>query len=130
MPGNDGHKNRNPMLDILLVEDSADDAFFFAKAMKEQDFFYSLSVAKNCDEFFALVKAGRNFDLIFMDINMPGKDGRECLMELKAIEKYRNIPVITFTSSQLQSDIDDMYKLGAHYHIIKPHAHLNYVLAL
>jgi len=120
----------NESLNILLVEDDPDDVFFFSRAVRELNIACALSVAANCREFLALLEARKDVDLVFMDINMPQKDGRECLKELKSIEEYRNVPVITFTGSRSERDIDDMYALGAHYHIIKPFSAINYKLAL
>src|SRR5688572_13627106 len=108
-------------LDILLVEDNADDAYFFINAIGKLDRNHKISLAKNHQELFSILKNSTNFDLIFMDINMPGKDGKQCLKELKSNTEYRDIPVITFTGSGLKKDIMDMYDLGAHYHIVKPY---------
>ncbi len=57
---------------------------------------------------------------ILLDINMPGKDGKMVLRELKAIENLRHIPVIMFSTSDSPDDIKDCYSLGASAYVVKP----------
>lgn len=57
---------------------------------------------------------------ILLDINMPGKDGKMVLRELKAIESLRHIPVIMFSTSDSPDDIKDCYSLGASAYVVKP----------
>ena len=59
-------------------------------------------------------------DLIFIDLNMPGKDGKECLDEIRANQKFLNIPVIIFSTSASIRDIDETYNKGANLYIRKP----------
>jgi CheY-like chemotaxis protein len=121
----------NTRLNILLVEDDKDDILFFKEAVEKLEIVNELVIAYNGEEVFSLLCDEKKiFDLIFLDINIPLKDGKQCLKEIKAHEKYKEIPVIMFSGSQAQSDVDEVYELGAHYHVVKPYAHSNYVASL
>ena len=58
--------------------------------------------------------------LIMLDLNMPGKDGREALKDIKASERFRHIPTVVFTTSSSQKDMQVSYDLGANCFITKP----------
>jgi len=58
--------------------------------------------------------------LIMLDLNMPGKDGREALKEIKGSERFRHIPTVVFTTSSSQKDMQVSYDLGANCFITKP----------
>src|SRR5687767_4517831 len=113
-------------LNILLVEDNADDAYFFMSAIAEMNGKHTISIVKSHGELFSLLARSSEFDLIFMDLNLPGQDGKKCVRELKAHPDYRRIPIISFTGSLSETDSEDMYALGVHYHIVKPYAYRNY----
>jgi CheY-like chemotaxis protein len=59
-------------------------------------------------------------DLIFLDLNMPGYDGKKCLKHLKATESYQNIPVIIYSTFISQDAHDEMLRLGADHVVTKP----------
>lgn len=118
------------ILNVLLVEDDKDDIQSFKEAMQKLDINASVTVVGNCDELFAQLEEGKTFDLIFMDINIPYVDGKECLKKIKLEETFRDIPIIMFTGSSSETDVNDAYENGAHYHIVKPYAHSNYVESL
>ncbi len=61
-----------------------------------------------------------DFDLVLLDLNIPGKDGRDVLKDLKESEKMKHIPVIVFSSSSIDEDIIRSYSLGANCYIVKP----------
>jgi CheY-like chemotaxis protein len=122
--------NSNKELAILYVDDDADDREFFAEALEKMDIPYKLHTIGSCMQLIDLLDAGQPVDIIFLDVNMPVKDGKQCLREIKAHETYRNIPVIIFTVSKSERDIDEVYNLGAHYHVIKPYAHINFMASL
>jgi two-component system response regulator len=62
----------------------------------------------------------RSPDLVVLDLNLPGKDGRTVLKELKSDPKFSKIPIIVFTTSQASSDITTSYELGANCYLRKP----------
>ncbi|HEY0047074.1 MAG TPA: response regulator, partial [Flavobacterium sp.] len=61
-------------------------------------------------------------DFIFLDLNMPEKGGKECLVEIRKHSKLKEIPVIIYSTSSSKKDIDDTYELGANLYITKPNS--------
>src|ERR1051325_9789359 len=93
---------------ICLVDDDADDRFFFQTAVKKIDGSYECITAQNGEDTLAKLRtATRLPDYIFLDLNMPFMNGKECLMELKKDERLKNIPVIIYTTSNFSKDFDD-----------------------
>ena len=113
-------------IEILLVEDSPSDAEFTAEALKEAKVRNHLSLVEDgvqAMEF--LHRQGRYTqaprpDLIMLDLNLPRKDGREVLAELKADEKLKTIPVVVLTTSSAEQDVLRAYNLHANCYITKP----------
>ena len=113
-------------IEILLVEDSPSDAEFTVEALKEATVRNHLSIAEDgvpAMEF--LPRQGRYAnaprpDLIMLDLNLPRKDGREVLAELKADENLKMIPVVVLTTSRAEEDILRAYQLHANCYIAKP----------
>lgn len=119
-----------PVLNILLVDDDYDDQEFFKDAIEELKTPCTLHIANNYVQLFDRLEEESKIELIFMDINMPVCDGRECLKKMKEHEKHKHIPVVMFSGSQAEPDVDCGYKLGAHYHIVKPATPAHYVASL
>jgi len=107
---------------ILLVDDDADDRELFGEALQEVDEAAQCLFAEN--GYYALEmlrKPGAILpDFIFLDLNMPMMGGKECLMHLKATPAIKEIPVIIFSTSRLQEDVDDTAQLGAAQFFTKP----------
>lgn len=118
------------VLNLLLVDDDQDDIDYFAEALKGIKLPHQLSLAMRSSVLFSLLEEGKIYDIIFLDLNMPEINGKQCLKLLKANPLYKDIPVIIFTGSKYQPDVDDSYELGAHYHFVKPYSHLNYAASL
>jgi CheY-like chemotaxis protein len=121
---------RGVALNILYVDDDADDRELFAEAMVRAQLPHKLTEVDSCEGAIKLLDAGNPYDIIFLDINLPAIDGRECLRMLKADASFRNIPVVMFTNSKSERDIDLAYNYGAHYHMIKPVAYINLIASL
>lgn len=114
---------------VLVAEDDDDDFFLISKALKEAEPIRQVFRVKDGEDLMDyLLRRGRYADpaaspspgLIFLDLNMPKKDGREALKELKAHPGLRRIPVIVLTTSDSEKDILRSYELGAASFIIKP----------
>ncbi len=107
---------------ILFVDDDADDSELFAEALGEID--ASINYYSAIDGQDALNKLQHNGiskpDLIFLDINMPGMDGWECLTQLKRHEDLKHIPVIMYSTSSAKKDRDTAAGLGALGFLSKP----------
>ncbi len=105
---------------IMIIDDDEDDRFFFCSAVKEINSSYIYLEAKNGKEALEILRDTVKLpDFIFLDINMPIMGGKECLAELKRDEKLKHIPVIMYTTSSFQTDIESTRQLGAADYFIK-----------
>lgn len=113
-------------IEILLVEDNPGDARLTLEAFKEGKVFNNLTVVGDGVEALAyLRREGQHAnsvqpDLILLDLNLPKKDGREVLEEIKSDERLKNIPVIVLTTSAAEEDIARAYSRHANCYITKP----------
>ena len=113
-------------IEILLVEDNPGDVRLTIEAFRENRVRNKLSVVADGVEALAFLRQEGKYaavprpDLILLDLNMPKKDGREVLAELKADENLRRIPVIVLTTSQAEEDILRVYGLNGNCYISKP----------
>lgn len=114
---------------ILMVDDDDDDFFLVKEALKENGTHNHLRQLTDGDELLDyLLKRGRFSDtqdwfspeLILLDLNMPRKDGRQALAQIKSDPSFCKIPVIVFTTSNATEDIRRCYELGANKYIKKP----------
>ena len=107
---------------IMLAEDDPDDSLFFEEALKEVDSKTQIKTANNGIELIKLLIEiyPRHPDVIFLDLNMPMKDGFECLAEIRASSNLNRIPIIILSTSGNIDSIEKVYKLGANYYIRKP----------
>lgn len=112
-------------LSILLVEDSPSDVRLIREALKETPIPVELHAA--CDGIEAMdylndsiVGLNPKPDLILLDLNLPRKNGREVLAEIKASHRLKQIPVLIMTSSHSDEDIGQAYALNANCYITKP----------
>jgi CheY-like chemotaxis protein len=117
--------NRRP-LEILMVEDNASDVRLAQEAFKEGRIPNNLHVVRDGVEAMAFLRRQSKYanaarpDLIFLDLNLPRKDGREVLAEIKSDSDLIRIPVVVLTTSRAQMDIFQSYDLHANCYIVKP----------
>jgi CheY-like chemotaxis protein len=105
---------------ILLADDDNFDHFFFRKALKEiSGVNPHLSIVKDGEQLINFLSTKSLPDVIFLDLNMPRKNGAECLIEIKKNPKLKDIPVVIFSTSFREDIADDLYKNGAHYYLQK-----------
>lgn len=113
-------------VEILLVEDNPGDVNLTRIALADREINVNLSVvADGVEAMDFLNRQGRygqavHPDLILLDWNLPRKDGREVLVEIKANEQLQRIPVVVLTTSQAEEDILKAYDLHANCYITKP----------
>lgn len=111
---------------ILLVEDNPGDVRLTMEALKEAKVLNKLTVVKDGMEALALLRRQEQHahaarpDLILLDLNLPRKDGREVLAEIKADDDLKRIPVVILTTSQDEQDVLKTYNLYANCYITKP----------
>jgi chemotaxis family two-component system response regulator Rcp1 len=113
-------------IEILLVEDNPGDIRLTQEALKEGKILNNLSVVTNGVEAMAFLRREGRYEnaprpeLILLDLNLPKKDGREVLAEIKTDPNLKLIPVVVLTSSEAEQDILKSYKLHANCYISKP----------
>jgi chemotaxis family two-component system response regulator Rcp1 len=113
-------------IEILLVEDNPGDARLTMEALKESKVHNRLSVVEDgLDALAFLCRKGKYAnsprpDLILLDLNLPKKDGREVLADIKTDESLKRIPVVVLTTSKAEEDILKTYDLHANCYITKP----------
>jgi two-component system, chemotaxis family, response regulator Rcp1 len=113
-------------IEILLVEDSLADARLTKRALLKSRVASNLHVVRDGVEAMAFVQRREPFadaprpDLILLDLNLPRKDGRAVLSELKSDERLRTIPVVVLTTSVAPDDIETCYQLHANCFLVKP----------
>ena len=105
---------------ILLIDDDADDQIYFQDAINELNESLECEVANNGREAIEQMRIPPPPDLIFLDLNMPVMNGYECLAYLKNEDRYKNIPVVIFTTSKSSNDIEKSRRLGAELFFTKP----------
>ncbi|MCJ7702052.1 MAG: response regulator [Anaerolineales bacterium] len=120
--------NLDPVV-ILLAEDDPDDSYLIGEALDESNLKHKLFVVENGEELLDyLYNRGKYSDqeewprpgLILLDLNMPRKDGREALGEIKSDPDLRRIPIVALTTSQAEEDIVSTYNWGISGYITKP----------
>jgi two-component system response regulator len=113
-------------IEILLAEDSSTDVMLTKAALKFAKMRNNLHVVKDGVEVMSFLRKEGQYadaprpDLILLDLNMPRKDGREVLAEVKADDHLKSIPVVVLTTSQAQEDVIKAYGLHANCFISKP----------
>ena len=119
-------RRRGRLIEILLVEDSPGDARLVQEALKEGRLRNRLTVMEDGEAALAFLRQKDPYadapipDLILLDLNLPRKDGREVLAEIKSNGRLQRIPVIVLTTSQDEIDILRSYELNANCYITKP----------
>ncbi len=116
----------SPPVEILLVEDNVGDFRLTQEALREGKVYNNLHWVKDgLDALDFLRRRGTHAlaprpDLILLDLNLPKKDGREVLAEIKADHELQTIPVVVLTTSQAEEDILRSYHLHANCYVTKP----------
>lgn len=117
-------KNRKNPVPILIADDDLDDCQMIKEAFQESRLLNELHFVHNGEELMSYLQFKNTQDpvpgLILLDLNMPKKDGREALKEIKNNPRLRQIPIVVLTTSQAEEDILRTYNLGVNSFITKP----------
>lgn len=115
---------------ILMADDDDDDYLLTQKALKQSKLLNTLCRVKDGEELLDHLRRANKYSsdkhicdrpgVILLDLNMPRKDGREALREIKSDPDLRDIPVVVFTTSKAEEDIYKSYQLGVNSFITKP----------
>jgi len=107
---------------FFIVDDDIDDQDLFIEAVNEVDGSIECFSASDCEQALDLLKNRKIGmpDMIFLDLNMPRLNGKQCLAELKKEAHLRDIPVIIYSTSSEKRDIEETSRLGAAHFLTKP----------
>lgn len=115
-----------PVVEVLVVEDNPPDARLIEEILRRGSIRKNVRVAGNGDEALAFLRREGAFvdaarpSLVILDLNLPGRDGREVLREIKSDPNLRCIPVVVLTTSGAPIDVQHAYDLSANAYIVKP----------
>jgi chemotaxis family two-component system response regulator Rcp1 len=119
-------RGRSAPIEVLLVEDSPGDVRLTREALKDAKMHISLQVVPDGIEALAFLRREKQYaeaprpDLILLDLNLPRKDGRDVLKEIKESDALMSIPVVILTTSSSEEDVKRSYQLHANCYITKP----------
>ena len=108
---------------VFIVDDDADDRESIRDAFLENDHEHEYMFMQTGDQLMKHLDTeslDKNYSVILLDLNMPGKDGRDVLKEIKENKKLNTIPVIVLTTSSSKNDREKSYELGANCFVTKP----------
>ena len=102
-------------LNILLADDDSDDCFFFKEALVGSPISTHLTTVPDGEHLMHLLlnKIDQLPDVLFLDLNMPRKNGFECLLEIKLISKLKLLPVVVLSTSFEKEVVNQLYQNGA-----------------
>lgn len=111
----------NTPYQILLADDDLDDCLFFKEAIEELNLSAQLTIVHHGEELMQLLNESENLPcVLFLDLNMPRKNGFECLKEIKRTDKLKALPVIILSTSLNEATATQLHHNGAHHYIRKP----------
>lgn len=105
---------------IFLADDDLDDCLLFEEALREVCTQSSLTTANDGIELMQALESDILPDLIFLDLNMPRKNGFECLSEIREKSLFKNVPIIIFSTTAQPEAVYHVYEKGANYFVCKP----------
>lgn len=116
---------------VFIADDDEDDRLLFQEVIKELPYLVHLSVARDGEVALKVLNAMTDLpDVLFLDLNMPIKNGLECLQEIKESVRLKKLPVVIFSTSSYPSNINRVYDAGAHLYIRKPNDFLSFKRSL
>jgi CheY-like chemotaxis protein len=113
-------------MQILLIEDNPADVELTRQCFRESRIPNEVHASQNADAAFAFLRRTGQFsnaprpDLVLLDLNLPGADGREILSAIKSDPDFQLIPIVVLTTSDAESDIREAYRLHANSYLCKP----------
>ncbi|WP_318312616.1 response regulator [Flagellimonas crocea] len=108
-------------MNIFLADDDEDDRLFFAEALKEIPLTIEISEFENGVGLMGNLYSDEKLpDVIFLDLYMPMMNGFECLSDIRNEDKFKNIPVIIYSTSFHKEEVERLYKMGASGYLKKP----------
>ena len=112
----------NGVIKIVLADDDSDDRDLFNEAMELANPVIKVEMVQDGEELMEYLNRNSSPDYIFLDLNMPRKSGKECLIEIQENIKLKDIPVIIYTTSLNPKDVEACSKGGASHFMRKPNS--------
>jgi CheY-like chemotaxis protein len=109
---------------IFLADDNRGDCLLFGRALSELNIYTRLTVVNNGEQILQILELNKAVppDIIFLDVNMPGKSGYDCLDEIRQDPAFNQVPVIMMSTSNAVETVNKAYKHGANLYICKPNS--------
>lgn len=109
-------------VEILLVDDDQDDRNIFSDALSELKIETNLTMLEDGRDLVSYLEDPKRKlpDILFLDLNMPYKSGVECLIDIRKIERFRNLSIAIYSTSTSEKDMEDTFINGANIYIKKP----------
>ncbi|HEY1359056.1 MAG TPA: response regulator [Thermoleophilaceae bacterium] len=126
VPGDNDTQAKTGLISILLVEDSTTDAELTREVLREAKVRSSIQIVRDGEAALAFLRGRQPYtanpppDLVLLDLNLPGLDGREVLAEIKSDENLKHIPVVVLSASPADEDVASAYANQANAYIRKP----------
>lgn len=113
--------SENRILNILIADDDSDDRFLFGIALKEVAIPHKLISVNNGRQLMTYLTSNTASlpDVLILDLNMPLKNGSDCVIEIKRTENIKHLPIIIYSTSLQDEVADVLYQNGAHYYLQK-----------
>ncbi len=107
---------------IILADDDADDRELFGEVIEETGLKVKLDYAEDGKDLLNMLESSNRElpHVVFLDLNMPNKGGKECLDVIRSSDRLKNIPVVIYSTSSSLNDIDDTFEKGANLYVRKP----------
>jgi CheY-like chemotaxis protein len=109
-------------LHILLADDDSDDSFLFNEAVEQSDLPLTLSRAEDGNQLLSFLEKEGSPDILFLDVNMPYKNGIECLHEIRSNAKFDQLPIVIYSTTNYKVNIDACFEGGADFYVVKPNS--------
>ncbi len=124
-------ENKEPVK-VVLADDDKDDQEIFKEALHEAKIPAEVTTVENGQELIDHLKdpATPEPEIIFLDINMPVKNGKEALKEIRKDEELKDIPTVIISTSDNPKDVEDSFNAGANLYVRKPFSFRNFILIL
>ncbi len=112
---------QNPIIKKLIItDDDLDDQILLKEAIEDFEYVPAISILSDGCQLIAALQNDTQPDLVLLDLNMPNKNGIDCLMEIRANKAFNQLPIIIFSTSKDAHDIDAAYENGANLFFSKP----------
>lgn len=109
-----------PALKILFVDDDLDESYLFNEALEYCKIDFEMVKAYDGNHLISYLHNNDFPDVVIIDINMPNKDGLEALAEVRSHEKFKDLPLIMYSTNKNEESINNCYERGANMFVVKP----------